>query len=134
MKFTRRKGTSSLAIIPIIVGILVVGLILIALIYWYLRIHKRVPSSGMPPEPFSICEANSDCVHIIARDESGSPQIQPLEYQTCINKNYYKEGSWIGQSSKIIEKTGKDLCECKQVEIAVVEKLEKFNVCEVKMH
>jgi len=80
---------------------------------WYRGI--RMPSTGMPIPSFSLCEVDSDCIHIIAVDESGSPYLEPITFQDCINKNYTEE-EFQQRRGIMKEKTGKDLCECKQVD------------------
>lgn len=108
--------SSKFSILSIISIILILVSTLLYLAPRFLPAKERMPSIAAPPAPFSLCERNDECIHVIAVDESGVPEIQPLTFQDCINKNY-KESDLVWYSyGKIIEETGKDLCECRQVE------------------
>ncbi|MBU1993020.1 hypothetical protein KKG51_04965 [Patescibacteria group bacterium] len=102
----------------IVTGIIAALIILGYILYSNVLQRKRdyMPSVGAPPAPFFLCEVDSDCIHILAAEESFSSDIKPFAFQDCINQNYKESDfKWYGYG-KITEKTGKDLCECKQVE------------------
>ncbi len=103
----------------IIIILFVVSILLMGSVgYYYFYLDQNMPSVSvsLPTPKFSLCEVDSDCIHIIAVNESGSPQIQPITFQDCINKNYQELELERYDYGTIKEKTGKDLCKCKQID------------------
>ena len=78
--------------------------------------RDRMPSEGAPPAPFSLCKIDNDCIHVIATAETFVTETEPFTFQDCINKSYKESDLKWYVYGQITEKTGKDLCECREVE------------------
>ncbi len=99
----------------VIATIIIAAVVFALVVYYYFFLQGGIPSSGMPPPPFIFCQRDNDCVYIIAEDQGSPPEIKPLQYQICINRNYKKsdyEYYYLG--SRVLRETGEDKCECKQ--------------------
>lgn len=114
-----RKGENK-KILSIISIVLVFVSILLYLSLRFLPAKEREPSTSAPPPPFSLCERNDDCIHVMAVNENGAPEIHPLTFHDCINKSYKESDLAWYSYGRITEKTGKDLCECRQVDMLKV--------------
>lgn len=102
-----QKGFAPI-IIAFIAAVIFAGL-------FYIFLHNQtyqMPMTAAPPPPFSLCEADSDCIHVRVLDDTSIPYVEPIIFQSCINKNYKEADLEYHLYGKIQEKTGKDLCEC----------------------
>ena len=102
-----------------IVGVGIFFLIVIGIVYVIYSNSNAEVSVSAQPKVYTLCNVDDDCIHIIAVDESGSPELEPLTFQDCINKNYknYQDSNLFRHEyGTIIEETGKDLCKCMQIE------------------
>jgi hypothetical protein len=79
------------------------------------NLHQEMPSMGAPIPYYSLCETDSDCIHVNAVDDSGAPYVEPLRFQDCINKNYKERDLERSLYGRIEEVTGEKLCECRLV-------------------